>query len=164
MLLTGIFVAAIVLPALLMMWLRTNAAVVFLALCAGNVLVTLSGEDARLVTSSLTAGNPVALRAVQVVLLTLPAVLIMFILRKTVAASKMPFQLLPAIATGVVGILLVVPLLTPLAQATAADNRVWQALMQYEEFILLVGVFGSLLVAGISARSKHDDKKKHHHK
>jgi len=162
MLLTGVFAAAIALPALLMLWLRTNAAVVFLALCAGNVLVTLSGKDAQLLTSSFTSGNQVAAHAVMIIMLLLPAVLMIFILRKTVAKSKMPFQLLPAVATGVVGILLVVPQLTPLAQSTVAANQVWQQLLLYEEFILLVGVFGSLLVAGVSKHHKSDDHKKKH--
>jgi hypothetical protein len=163
MLLTGILVGAVILPAIVIVALRTNAAMVFFALCGGSVLVTLMGEDIKLVAQSIGKGNAVLPIAALIGMLVAPAILAIIFLRGSVSKPKMMLQLLPAIATGVVGVLLVVPLLTPEAQKIVADNMLWQRYSQFQPVALLVGVFGSLVVAAFTARGqKHEDKKKHH--
>jgi ABC-type spermidine/putrescine transport system permease subunit I len=96
-------------------------------------------------------------------LLTLPAFLGIVLLKHSVSASKIVFQFLPAIATGVVGVSLVVPLLSGGVQHAVAGNVIWQQFMRYQEFALVVGVFGSVVVAAISSRHKEGHHKKGGH-
>ena len=48
-----ILLVAIAVPVLLLVILRSNAAVVFLSLCAGALLVSFAGNEANLVGSAI---------------------------------------------------------------------------------------------------------------
>jgi hypothetical protein len=163
MYITVALIAIVAIVTLLIVGSKTNAAMVFLALCGGSVLVTLMGEDVSLLAKSLSSGNAVAPIAAQIGLLLLPVLLCVLFLKGSVSPSKMLFQLLPALATAIVGVLLVVPLLSSGAQKTLGDNFIWQQLQQFEPVVLLVGVFGSLLVAAVSSHHKKEEHHKKHH-
>src|SRR6266849_4182234 len=101
-----LIVGMIAVPALLLMVLRINAAIVFLSLCLGDVLVQFTGKDAGSFVnlfSSSTASDYSA----SIALLLLPAVFTMLVMIGTVRGHvRMVLNALPAVAVGVVGLLL----------------------------------------------------------
>jgi hypothetical protein len=154
-------VAAVILAQLL---LRTNAAIVFLALCGGYVLTTMAGKDFSLITSSFSAGRSVPVNAVLIAALVAPALVVMIFLRGSVSAAKLPLMIVPAVATGFTALLLVKEQLSTGMQHTIAKTDTWSLVTQYESLIILVGVVASVLVIVLTVRKHHhDDGKKGHH-
>lgn len=135
---------AIAAPALLVLLLRSNAAVVFLSLCAGAVLVQFAGNEAGLVGSAIGNNSDVVNQYFQFALLVLPAVLSAIFTAKSMSGPKTFFNVLPAIALGIVGVILAVPLLPSGPQDTITSLNGWTLLMNSKEFVVVVGVFVSL--------------------
>jgi len=136
------------LPIGLLILLRSNAAVVFLALCTGSVVQQFLGSDvASIFNSSITTGkNSTTASGVQLVLLLLPALLTAVFLRKSVAGAKTIFNVIPAVSTGVVTTLLVVPLLSPGLRYNITGTAVWTNLEQYQAVVVGAAVLMSLLI------------------
>lgn len=151
-------------PVLLLLWLRTNAAIVFLSLCAGSVLVKFVGDDASLVGAALGNNNQIVSQYAQLALLLIPVVLTALILRKSVTGPKGILNVLPAIGVGLVGVLLVVPLLPGGVQSSITATNGWKVLEHNRSIVVGASVFVSLLALWVSHRRGHHDKKKKHHK
>lgn len=155
----ALIIAAVAVPALLLVLLRTNAAIVFLSLCAGALLVQFVGLEADLV-GTVMANNSAVSQYSRLILLLLPVVLAIFMTRKTAPQSKVVFNALAAIAVGLVGALLVVPLLPGGAQQTITGTEGWKLLENSREFVVAASVGVSLLAMWIML-PRHKDKKKH---
>ena len=95
------------------------------------------------------------------VLLLLPVVLSAIFLRKSMTGPKALINILPAIAVGVVGVLVAVPLLPGGVQATVTNLNGWKMLDQSQEFVVVVGVLVSLVVLWLTGRPSHKGRKKH---
>ncbi len=135
---------AIAAPVLVVLLLRANAAVVFLSLCAGAVLVQFAGNEAGLVGSAIGNNSDVVNQYFQFALLVLPAVLSTIFTTKSMSGPKTFVNVLPAIALGIVGVILAVPLLPSGPQDTITSLSGWTLLMNSKEFVVVVGVFVSL--------------------
>jgi len=158
------FGAIIVVPILLLFFLRSNAAVVFLSLCAGTVLLKYVGDDAYLVVSSVvTNGSVVVSEAVNIALVVLPALVATIMLRKSVAGPKVVLNLLPAILVGLLVALSVVPLISVVSRSNITNTQVWTTLAQFQGLIVAVGVVMSLILLKGSGK-KHGDKHGKGHK
>src|SRR3989344_9224886 len=105
-LLLGIFIAA---PIALSILLRSNAAIAFLSLCTGSVVVKYISDDAVLAVSTVSSNNSDAIAHIS--LLLLPVVLTLLILRHTISPSNLPAIILPAAALGLATPVLLVPFL-----------------------------------------------------
>ena len=139
-----IVLAAIVLgPAVLLMVLRINAALVFLSLCLGDVLVQFVASDAgnfltqhagqvvSLPTSDTGANN------VKLVLLLLPAVLTaVFMIRTIRGQSRLLLNLLPAAGVGLLGGLLVTPLLPSGLSHNVIGSSLWPQIQRTQDLIV----------------------------
>lgn len=164
---TGIVLLALLigLPILLILLLRSNAAIIFLALCTGSVLVTYLSQDTLNVAHSIVSSNGQVIdSAVKIALLLLPAILTALFMRKSASGGKALLNLLPAIVTGVLTALLVVPLLPLAAQSNVTTTSTWSQLLQYQSFVVGAGVLISLFLlwGGRRKHDKHDKKGKHH--
>ena len=146
-------------PALLIVLLRSDAAVVLLSLCAGDVLVKFVGSDASDLVSRTASG---ASGWAYAGLLVLPAVLSVVALRKSVSSAKTPFNILAAVAAGVVFVLLVTPLLPGGIQHDLMDNFVWDKLQRYEAGIISVSIAIALVALWVGGHhGKHGHRKRH---
>lgn len=148
------------LPTLLVFILRSNAAVVFLAVCGGSILLKYVGGDASLVLSSFVPHmNIVEQDALKLTLLLLPAILTMLLLRRSLSGAKAFLNLLPAAATGALIALSVVPILSPSTSSTIMATNAWALLTRAQDLIIGAGVLLSLLLIWLS----HKKSDKHTH-
>lgn len=153
-------IAAIAVPAVVLVLLRSNAAIAFLSLCAGSVLVRFVGHEANL-AGTMFANTKAVDPYMQVMLLVLPLVLVAIITRKTVPAAKLVVNIIPAIAVGLVGVLLAVPLLSGGAQSAITDTQGWKLLEASQEFVVAVSVAVSIIALWLTKPGHHGKKKKH---
>ncbi len=151
---------AIGLPIVLLVLLRTNAAVVFLSLCAGSLLVRFAGDEAGLVGSVVSNNSLVVSQYAQVALLLLPAVLSAIILTKSMRGPKGIINIVPAVAVGLVGVLLAVPLLPLQPQNAISGVSGWESLEQNKQMVVIGSVLVSLVVLWF-AKPIHG-KRRHH--
>jgi hypothetical protein len=166
----AVIVAAIVLvPIVVLMVLRVNAALIFLSLCLGSVLTTFLGPDVNdllsLVSSHTSKTITASQSTAQLVLLAIPVVItLLFMIKSVPKGLKLIVNLFPAAGVGLLAALLIVPLLPVAAQGGITNSDLWHQVLQAQD--LIVGVSSLLcLFALLSMRPKasHDEKhgKKH---
>lgn len=156
-----ILIAAIAIPVVLLVLLRTSASIVFLSLCAGALLVAFVGDEAGLVGSMVGNNSLVVSQYFKVALLLLPAVLSAIILTRSMRGPKGIINVLPAIAVGLVGVLLAVPLLPDTPQHAISNVSGWALLNDYKQLVVIASVLVSLIVLWFARPGGH---KKHHRK
>lgn len=147
--------AAIIIPVVLLVLLRTNAAVVFLSLCAGALLVTFVGDEAGLVGSAVGNNSMVVSQYAQVALLLIPAVLSAVILTKSMKGPKGVLNIVPAAAVGLVGVLLAVPLLPYTPQHAISGVSGWSLLEHNRQIVVIASVLVSLVILWFAPPSHH---------
>lgn len=156
-----VLLLAVAIPIALLIVLRTNAAIVFLSLCAGALLVRYVGNEASLVGSAVGNNSFEVSQYAQIVLLLLPVVLSTFFLMKSMKGPKGLLNILPAIGVGLVGVLLVVPLLPSGVGSAITDSDGWTIMQDNQQLIVAVSVVVSLVALWMS-RPGTGGKKKHH--
>ena len=148
-----IALASIVLaPVVLLMVLRVNAALVFLSLCLGDVLVQFVANDTtefltlhadQVPQQAATAGS----ETVKIVLLLLPVVLTtIFMIRTIRGTGRLLLNLLPAAGVGLLGGLLVVPLLPSGLSHNIVDSSLWLQVQRAQDLIVGTSALVCLLV------------------
>ncbi|HYH36455.1 MAG TPA: hypothetical protein VD706_03075 [Candidatus Saccharimonadales bacterium] len=149
----AVILAAIVLvPVILLMVLRINATLVFLSLCLGNVLVQFTANDAGDFLTTFSASNTVTSLTttnsnLKIVLLLFPVVLTTIFMIKTVhGGSRLLLNILPAAGVGLLGALLVVPLLPPGTAYNIIDSSLWSEVQKAQPLIVGSSALVCLLV------------------
>jgi hypothetical protein len=148
-----ITLAAIVLvPVILLMVLRVNAALVFLSLCLGDVLVQfVAGDTGNFLTrhanqipqQAANTGN----NTIKLVLLLLPVVLTaVFMIRTVRGHGRLLLNILPAAGVGLLGGLLVVPLLSPGLSHNIVNSSLWSQVTRTQDLIVGASAVVCLLV------------------
>lgn len=152
------------------MVLRINAALVFLSLCLGNVLVQFVAEDADSFMTILQSYQPGQIPdasndMTKLVLLLLPVVLTAIFMIKTVRGSKLVINFLPALGVGLLGALLVVPLLGEGLSLDIMNSTLWIEASKAQNLIVGSSSLICLFVLWLQ-RPKTGDGEKHgkHHK
>jgi hypothetical protein len=153
-------IALIAVITLLLLYLRTNTGVVFLALCAGSVLLSAAGKDTDLLAHSVGSSVRFSSNVVQAVLVLLPGIVSAVMLRKRIPKHKLLFAVVPAFCASIVGLTLVYPFLSGSFQSTLTSAKGWSLIAQYYEFIVVVGVVSSLVTIALTMPKHHGD----HHK
>lgn len=144
--------AIVAVPAILLMVLRINAALVFMSLCLGNILVQFVASDASswlttFSTSHTTTVLTTTNSNVKIFLLLLPAVLTaIFMIRTVQDGPRLLLNLLPAIGVGLLGALLVVPLLTPDLAHNIIASSLWWNVQQTQNLIIGLSAVVCLVV------------------
>ncbi len=160
-----ILVALLALPIVLVMWLRINAAQIFLSLCLGNILVEFVGADAAKILSSTSAqtyGTEPSLAYVNLGLLLLPVVATAVIMIHSVKGNaKLAYNLLPAIGVSLLGILLALPLLPPHLTGVILDLPLWRQLENLQTLILSISTLLVLLFLWMQRPKKSGGDEKH---
>lgn len=164
--------ALVLVPIAVLVVLRINATLVFLSLCLGNVLVQFVAPDAQDFLNLFTAKTSQSVSAndgtVRLVLLLLPVVLTAFFMIRTVKGRfKLLLNLLPAAGVGLLGALLVVPLLPAGTGHDILASKEWVQIARAQNIIVGASALVCLLVlwmqrpkTGGGSDEKHGKKKK----
>jgi hypothetical protein len=157
-------ILALLLPALLFIFLRVNAAFVFLSVCLGAVLVDHVGNQAHDMLGLFAPKvNSASRTAVDLALLLTPVVLTTIVMVLSVRGKwKVILNAVPAIAASMLMVILAVPLLSRGLSFNLMHQPVWNALSKAEALVVGLGALVSLFFLWLgraSFRSKHDKKK-----
>jgi hypothetical protein len=166
-----IVLASIVLvPVILLMVLRINAALVFLSLCLGDVLVQFVANDANwlmslvgsvhasAVTGTVATGN----NLIKLLLLLLPVLLTAIFMIRTVKGARLLLNVLPAAGVGLLGGLLVVPLLSAGLSYNIIASPLWSQAVRAQDLIVGASALVCLLVLWLQRPKTGDKHSKHH--
>ncbi len=143
--------AIVVIPVILLILLRINATLVFLSLCLGDVLVQFVASDANSFLTLFAAHgvqtDKIQNNTISLVLLLLPVVLTTIFMIKTVRGKfKLILNILPAAGVGMLGALLVVPLLPGGLQANIVGSSLWTVVQNAQNIIVSSSAAVCLLV------------------
>ncbi|HEX7632827.1 MAG TPA: hypothetical protein VF401_00720 [Candidatus Saccharimonadales bacterium] len=161
--------AIIAVPVVILMLLRVNAALVFLSLCLGNVLVQFVAPDANqfftLFSAHVPKGVDTGNNTVKIVLLLLPVILTaIFMIRTVHGHGRLALNLLPAVGVGLLGGLLVVPLLPAGLSHDIVNDNLWQQVQRAQDLIVGSSALVCLLVLWVqrpkTGEGKHGKHKK----
>ena len=148
----AITLAAIVLvPVAVLLFLRVNAALVLLSLGLGNILVQFIAPDANSFLTLFSAHVPQGIdtgnNTVKLGLLLLPVVLTtVFMIRTVRGYGRLALNLLPAAGVGLLGALLVVPLLPSGLSHNIVDASLWSHVQRTQDLIVGASALVCLLV------------------
>jgi hypothetical protein len=158
--------AIVIIPVVLLMALRINAALVFLSLCLGDVLVQFIAGDASsffslLSSSHITTPIHTSNNNVDLILLLLPVVLTAFFMIKTIrGTSRLLLNALPSAGVGMLGALLIVPLLPAGLSHNVIDSSLWSQVQRTQGLIVGASALVCLLVLWLQ-RPKAGGEGKH---
>jgi hypothetical protein len=143
--------------------LRVNSIAIFLTLIAGALVSKLVYSDVtQIVNSIVNTGLPTS-SIVQIFLLVIAPLVLLLGLRKSVTVGGVVFQVVPAIAAGVLLVYFVPPMLPYEAQNTVINSNIYGYVSPYFGLAAAAGLLASVLQLW-AAKPKHHDKhgKKHH--
>lgn len=152
----------ILVPLALLMALRINAALVFLSLCLGDVLVQFVSSDADSILTAM--GIHLGSQTVKLFLLSVPVVFTTIFMVRTVKGSRLALNALPAAGVGLVTAFLVVPLLPPGTAANILNSSVWNQVRNAQDMIVGLSALLCLFVLWLQRPKAGEGKhgKKHH--
>lgn len=150
-------------PAVIIFFLRANAAIVFLSLCAGSVLAQfVSGDSVKLVNSFTASSNTVNADTIRLALLYTPAFFTTLFVRGKVHGVKNTINLILALSVGIVGVLLAVPLMPGGIRHNITSSNIWPTVEQYQAVIVAIAIVLSLLSLWFNKPGHGKDKKPKH--
>lgn len=144
---------------------RTNAALVFFALCSGSVLVQFANKNMAYVNGHLNThllphGYTVSQPSLLIAILLAPAIIVAVLAKHNNGPTKWPIQVFPALATGILGVLFTAPLLSSSLQSDITKNKFWNILEQYQIPIVALCVIVALVILILDTYT-HSTKKHH---
>jgi len=154
----------VLIPVIVLMLMRVNAALVFLSLCLGDVLVQFVAPDANSFVTLFSAHVPKGIdtgnNTIKVVLLLLPVVLTAIFMIRTVSGyGKLALNLLTSAGVGLLGGLLAVPLLPPGLSHNIVQSPLWVQVQRAQDLIVGVSALICLLVLWMQRpRTGHSSK------
>jgi hypothetical protein len=162
----------VLVPIALLLFLRVNATLVFLSLCLGDVLIQFVAADANDLLSLLSASNARAAigsgnNTIKLILLLLPVVLTTVFMIHTVKGKlRLILNILPAAGVGLLGGLLVVPLLPPGLAYNIVGSSLWSEVQRSQDLIVGSSALVCLLVLWLQRpkTGNHEGKKHGKHK
>lgn len=156
-------IVALVLPVLLWLVLRVNAAMVFLSVCLGAVLVDHVAGDANLIVGSFSpTTNSLSQTTIELSLLLVPAIVTSVIMAFSVHGRlKVFLNIFPAAAASMLLVLLCVPLLPRGLAFALMTQPTWRFLSNAEALVIGLGALVSLFFLWSQRRNfRHHDKRK----
>jgi len=158
-----ILLASMVAVVIVMLILRTNTAICFLALCAGSILLSSTGVNMGLIATSLTSGIDSSTNIIRILLLIVPLIVCIVMLRFNLKKAQLILAFIPAVATVLLGSILVVPELSARNEAALVNTETWRLLVQYQEAIVVFGLVSSLVLIFFTVKKPKEKTKKGKH-
>lgn len=159
----AVLIGLVAVPALILVLLRVNAALVFLSLCLGDVLVQFVGNDAISIVAGASTGANLTASTVKLMLLLAPAALTTLFMIRTVKGHKRFANVLPSVGVGLLTGLLVVPLLPPGIATNIMRLPLWTNTQSVQSAIVATSTLICLLFLWFS-RPKGEGKEGKRHK
>ena len=159
-----VLIAALALPVLLFLILRVNAALVFLSVCLGAVLVDHVSRDADLLVNSFSpTTNSLSQTTIELLLLFVPTVLTAVIMAFSVHGRMRVFlNIFPAAASSMLLVLLAIPMLPRGLAFNLMTQDTWRILSNAEALVIGAGALVSLFFLWTQRRNfRHHDKRHH---
>ena len=158
------FALIILLPIVVLVVLRINAAMVFLSLCLGYVLVQFIANDSNSLINFLAPNTgSFSASSLRLALLFGPAVLTAIMMLFSVKGHiRTLINIFPAAGTSFLGVLLAVPLLTPGLRYSIDAQPIWQQISKMQAPIVGISALLSLLVLWAHRRGQHLEHKHRH--
>ncbi len=156
-----LFGLLVVIPIAIAILLRVNAAILFMSLCVGEVLVQfMSSDSTSLVTTfSSSHHDQIANSTVKLALLLLPPVLTaLFMFHSVHGRVKATLNIVPAIGVGLLTALLVQPLLSATYQKTLERSSLWHQFSRAQALVVGVSALLSLLFLWLQRHGSHERK------
>jgi hypothetical protein len=153
-------------PIALLMLLRANAALVFLSLCLGDVLVQFTANDTSSFLTTFSGSHTITSVTtsnsnIKIALLLFPVVLTtIFMVRTVQGGSRLLLNILPAAGVGLLGSLLVVPLLPPDMAHDIIDSSLWHQAQNAQ--VLIVGASALVCLMVLWLQRPKAGKHRHH--
>jgi len=147
------------LPLILFVVLRVKPLYLFVSIVSGYFNVEFLGATVQLMLGSVIKVNNVTV-FINVALLLLPLVITLFLMRKTLSTSSLPFQFILLVANSLLVAAFLVPLLTPGVQGTFYLTQPGSVLRQSND-VLIPAIAGMHVLVMWIMRPRHDDHAKH---
>lgn len=157
-------IVALTLPVLIFLFLRVNAAMVFLSVCLGAVLVDHVAGDANMIVGSFSPStNSLSQTTIELCLLLVPAIVTTIIMALSVHGRlKVVLNFFPAAASSMLLVLLAVPMLPRGLAFNLMTQDTWRLLSNAEALVIGAGALVSLFFLWTQRRNfRHHDKRKH---
>lgn len=140
--------------------LRSSAVLIFFALCAGELLARLTAQDATQFLRGMPATDALPLFSiVQIALLLLPPIFILFGYKNSNKSSQVFFQILPAVASVIVGVMLIVSKLPYETKQLVESSSAYSYVSPYFSVAIAAGLLSSTLYLIAIAPKPHKHKK-----
>lgn len=154
-----VLVALMGLPVAALVLLRVNAALVFLSLCLGDVLVSFTSKDAVAIVSGASTTMHTSDTIIRLGLLLAPAALTTLFMLGTMKGHKRILNILPAAGAGLLTGLLAVPLLPPGLAHNVIATSLWGDIQQFQSGIVALATLVCLLFLLLQRPKHHSDEK-----
>ncbi len=143
---TALLILFILIPPAITYWLKSNAAIGFLAACAGFVLLSLTSSDLQQLLDHANIVR-VSTDTLGLILLISPPILTLLATKKSVHGKYLRWShLLPALCAGGLLALIAVPLFSGSIRGDLANASLWTELQKIQPWIIGVGALSSLLL------------------
>jgi len=157
----AVLIALVLGPAVLTFLLRSNAALSFLALCAGFVVISFASTDLKNLTGQLNFS--INSSTLNLILVGLPLVLTLLLTRKAFSGGvSRVLHIVVALCAGGLLALVTVPLLSDSVRANFANSNLWSDLHKIQAEVIGLGVFLSLLIVWAKSLKGGSGKSKKH--
>lgn len=145
----------ILIPVILTFALRVNAAVVFMSLCVGEVLVQYVANDAASFVTMSSRTSQLSESTVSIVVLLLPVVLTLIFMFHSVNGVKLALNIIPALCAGLLAALLIKPLLSVGFQNIFEKSSLGSHFLQAQTLIVSLSALISLLFLWFQRHGNH---------
>jgi len=160
----AILAAVILLPLLLAYFLKSNAALGFLALCAGYSVLSFAGHDIKNLLNT-TNSSFVTSDTISLLLILVPTFVTFIICRgpssRRFSNPKVFLNLLTALAAGAAFVIMAEPYFQHVGSVNLSDSAVWSFLETAKSEIIGIGALLALILIWLGNRKSHA-KSKHH--
>jgi hypothetical protein len=147
-------------PLTITLLLKSNAALSFLSLCAGFVVISFAGTDLENLTGQLNFS--INSGTLNLALLALPLLLTLLFTKKSYKDKPaLIFHAAIALCAGGLLALVGIPLLSESVRANFAGSEPWSQLQHAQGAVIGAGVFLSLATVWLTSGKKHGGLKKH---
>lgn len=152
--------AVVLVPFLLVLFLRTNAAILFFVLCGASTLQTYLDKDVSGFVSQLLPGKNV--QTVALALFILPFIVAAIAFRHSVSKAKLPAHLILALLVGG-SLVFVGPQFLPLSIVKTIEvSNVYLALQPYSSLMIAAAFLMSTVFLWLSHPKEHQEGKRRH--
>ena len=142
---------------------RSNAVYILLALCGGEILARLTGQDLTQIANSIVSADVPMYSIVQIFLLLIAPFILIFLYRRSTKADIV-FQIVPAVATVLLAFMFIIAKLPYDTQNSLQQSDIYKLVEPFFGLAIAAGMVSSILWFW-AKKPKHEkhDKKKHGH-